>query len=329
MEVPQYRDRLINVYATHPVVEIENAAEFQTLLQQFAGDSNFRAERHRIEIAKTMVEGALDGEWTEQETVQKAIRHLINCRTSPKERDLCHELIVAGYWPKWIEVRQQYFDESWKNIQLEYDYFVSFTCRYPNPETPGGNPINREHKYFIMDSITVAEFRKSGHTDKNLLAVAIDRALAPSKQSNMRRFFFPVFRYDNSETKKKLENACNNSMVFVQIVQPIMFRPLDGDSEENYSYLEWKWMYNRLNTIDIERNMLFIVIMPGRDYFRETFRYPGYRSWYNHIEEKDPPYLPETATRDPSTLAEIKRIFEESLVPGIRSAWDRLVKDTP
>jgi hypothetical protein len=328
MEVPHYRDRLINIYATHPVAQVKNVAEFQTLLQEFTGDDNFEAERHRIEIGKASVE-VLDGKRTEQETVKKAIALLIEYRKTPKERDLCHELIVAGYRPNWIETRQQYFDEAWKKIQLEYDYFVSFTCRYPNPETPGGNPINREHKHFIIDMLGAAEFRKSGHTDKNLLAVAIDRALAPSKQPLMRRFFFPVFRYDNSETKKKLRNACNNSMVFVQIVQPIMFSPLDGESEENYSYLEWKWIYDRLNTIEIERNMLFIIVLPGRNHFRKIFRYPGYSCWYNHIEGKDPPYLPETATRDPSTLAEIKWVFEERLVPGIRSAWDRLIEDTP
>jgi hypothetical protein len=114
MKVPQYRERLISIYATHPVAEIGNAAEFQTLLQQFAANDNFQAERHRIEIAKTMVEEALDGKWTEQETVQKAIKLLITCRPDPKQRDLCHELIVAGYQPNWIEIRQQYFNESWK-----------------------------------------------------------------------------------------------------------------------------------------------------------------------------------------------------------------------
>jgi hypothetical protein len=325
MKVPQYHDRLISVYAAHPVAEIRNVAEFQTLLQQFAGDNNFQAERHRIEIAKEMVEGALEGERTEQETVQKAIELLITCRAEPKQRDLCHELIAAGYWPKWIETRQQYFNESWEKIQLEYDYFISFTCRYANPETAGGNPVNNEHKHFIISKIGSAEFKKTSRKAENLLAVAIDRALA---QPDLKRFFFPVFQYDNSETEKKLENACINSMVFFQVVQPIMFRPLD-EGLKNYCHEEWERFYKRLNSTNIEQNMLFLVVMPSRNAFRQFFRYPGYNRWYGHIEKKDPPYLPETATYNAATLTDIKKIFDEKLVPEIRSAWYRLIDGAP
>jgi hypothetical protein len=322
--VTQYRDRLIRIYATNSVAEIQNSAEFQTLLQQYSGDKSFQAERNRIEIAKTWVEEALEGELTEQETVQKAIKLLICLRSDPKNRALCHELIIAGHWPNWIEPRRQYFNVSWEKIKLEYDYFISFTCRYPNPETPGGNPVNAQHKHFIISKIGPDEFKKASKAE-NLLAIAVDRALT---QVGLKRFFFPVFQYDNSKTEEKLANACDNSLVFFQLVEPIMFHPLAGGLN-NYCYNEWQRVYNRLRGTDAEENILYLIVVADRHVFADVSRHPGYSDWYNHIANKDSPYLPETPTRNASALDNIKRIFDQKLRPEIKGAWNRLIEGVP
>jgi hypothetical protein len=324
--VPDYRDALIAHYAAHPVADIHNVATFQALLRQNTDNDNFGAERNRIEIAKKSIETALKGQLTEQETVQKAIQLLITLRSDPKRRDLCYELFVAGYLPKWTDARRrQYFEAAWKKVQLEYDYFISFTTRYPNPDTPGGNPVNNDHKYFIISKIGRAEFNKARRKADNLLADAIDRTLA---QPGMKRFFFPVYQYDNSETEKKLQYACDNCMAFFQLVQPIMFTYEDG--VKNYSFIEWKRVFDRLSgSEDAERNILFVVVLPSRNAFFQIRPHPDYTDWHQKVSIKDPYYLPESSAYDVAIVAETNKFFKEKLVPKICGAWDRLVEAVP
>jgi hypothetical protein len=143
----QYREKLIRLYASNPVVQIETVPEYTQLRGRLAEDRHFQEERYRIERAKAKIEAAINGTMTQRESVQNAIKLLLQCRGNDQLRDLYHDLIVAGYKPNWTLAQQQHFDEAWKVIKLKYDYFLSFTCRHT--VDLGDNPVNTAYKHFI------------------------------------------------------------------------------------------------------------------------------------------------------------------------------------
>jgi hypothetical protein len=319
-----YREELIRLYAGSPVATMQNVAAFQQLCNEFAQDGYFLAERHRIEVAKVKVESVLDKQLTQQESVQKAIQFLIQTRGDDKQRDLCHELIVAGYQPRWNAAQQQYFDAAWQKIKLKYDYFLSFTTRYP-AGVAGDNPINTAYQQFIISEITIDEYNKADRKKMNLLALAVHRLLS---QPRIKGFYFPHTQYDNTVTEQKLQEACDNSLIFVQLVQAIMFDPPPALGT-NYCFFEWNRVKTQFTGPDGEKRILFVVAAPDRNTFLGVLPFIDYNNWHDHIRQKDPPYLPEMEFRNEATLMEVKKTFQNKMVPEIRAAWFRLIDGAP
>jgi hypothetical protein len=319
-----YHDDLIRVYAGNRIANMTNVAVFQSLCRRFAGDVQFQAERHEVESAKKWVETALDQPMTQQELVQKSILLLVQTRGDNKQRDLCYELILAGYRANWTDARRQYFDAAWEKIKLEYDYFLSFTSRCP-AGMAGDNPVNTAYKQFIIEEITLKEFNKADRTKMNLLALVAYKLLS---QPRIKGFYFPHTQYDNTQTERKLAEACDNCLVFVQLVQTIMFEPpMDGGT--NYCFFEWSRARDRFQGADNEKHILFVVAAPNRNEFLQVLPFLHYDTWHKHISNKDPPYLPEVQFRDNVTLRKIRKTFKEIILPEIRGAWFRLIEGVP
>lgn len=322
MESRQYRDDLIGLYASNKIDVIESVSGFKLLCSEFAEDTSFQADRHEIEKAKASVETALDQRLTQQGSVQKAIQLLITTRGDNKKRDLVHDLIVAGYRRNWTVEQQQYFDAAWEKIQVEYDYFLSFTCRYP--PVAGDNPINTAYRQLIISEIGMDEFNKADRKKTNLLASTAYRLLS---QPRIRGFYFPHSQYDNRLTEQKLEAACDSCMVFVQLVQSIMFdRPAIG---RNYCFFEWNRVNARFHGADRERRILFVVAGVDQKDFQMLLPFVDYSDWHGQIRQKDARYLPEAQFWDRQTVPAIKKMFQEHLVPQIRAPWFRLIEDVP
>jgi hypothetical protein len=318
-----YRDDLIRLYGGNPVAGIRNVAAYQQLLDRFAQDAYFREERDRIEVVKTKIESALERPQTSQKSVQTAINLLVRTRGDDAKRDLYHELIVIGYRPRWTPEQQQYFDDAWKKIKLEYDYFLSFTTRYP--AVAGDNPINTTYQQYIISEITVDEYNKADRKKTNLLALAVHRSLS---QPQIRGFYFPHTQYDNTVTEQKLQEACDSSLVFVQLVQPIMFVS-PGSQATNYCFYEWKRVKSQFMGNDVERRILFIVAVPNRNQFLNVLPYVDYDEWHDHIKEKDPPYLPDMQFYSEAGIRQIKETLQNKIVTEIQGAWFRLIDGAP
>lgn len=208
-------------------------------------------------------------------------------------------------------------------IKLEYDYFLSFTSRYP-PGVAGDNPINTAYQQFIISEIGVDEYNKADRKKQNLLASAVQRLLS---QPRMKGFYFPHTQYDNTVTEKKLEEACDNSLVFVQLVQTIMFDP--PATGTNFCFFEWNRVQTQFAEADKDRRILFVVAAQDRNVFLGVLPFYEYDLWHDHIRRKDPPYLPEVQFYSEATLREVKRTFQDKMVPEIRAAWFRLIEGAP
>jgi hypothetical protein len=159
----------------------------------------------------------------------------------------------------------------------------------------------------------------------NLLALTVHRLLS---EPPIRGFYFPHTQYDNALTEQKLEEACDSCMVFVQLIQPIMFdHPFNG--VKNYCFFEWSRVRTQFRGANSEKRILFVVAVGDRDIFRDYLPFIDYDDWYKHLHQKDPPYLPEMHSRNEQRLAEIRALLKGILVPQIRLARLRFVDTVP
>ncbi len=135
---------LLQILATTEIANISQSIEYQKLCQANVGDSRFQAERDRVERIKIRVEANLKPPLTTIEEAKAALSLLIRSRRVTEDRDLYHALLVRGYKARWTNKQQAYFDDAWEKIRLEYDFFFSFTTRYPRVEgkTPSIRPTS-------------------------------------------------------------------------------------------------------------------------------------------------------------------------------------------
>jgi len=313
MPSQEYRDDLMRLYARTKVDAIGRVTEFQQLCQKFAADTWFQKLRDQIELAKNRVETCLDGAASSREQVQAAIKLLCRTRDDREKQGLYHELIVAGYESAWTDPQQLYFEGAWPKIQLKYDFFLSFTCRHP--ESLGDNPINTTYKQYIITATSKDRFQKADRRSLNLLAEAVFNEF--TQDGGVKGYFFPHSLGDNALTEQKLEEACTNSLVFVQLVQHIMLiRP---NSRPNYCFFEWDKVHQHFKSD--ETRIIFIMAATSPDVFKNFRYFDDYAGWHSHICQKDPPYLPEAAFSGRPTVEAIKKLFKDRLRPQVQNAW--------
>jgi hypothetical protein len=316
------RFELVRLYAQCLLDEVKATGEFKEMCRRLSGNQYFGIELDRTQRAKARVEEWLEHPTlTKQEAVRQAIKLLRRTRAEAELRDRCYELIVSGYCPQWSEPQREAFEAAWQKIQLKNDYFLSFTTR--RASDIGDNPVNTTYKHFIalaMGGIDI--YKKRDRSKENLLAVATHKQLA---EKGLRGFFFVHSQYDNSVVEKKLEEECDNSLVLVQLVQPIMFDLPKG--RKNYCFFEWMRFASRFNEEEYNRNILYIVATSDQQSLDNFFA--DYKKWRDHIIVKDPPYLPEVPFADKTKVMEITQLIEKKLRGQIDRAWLQLEESVP
>lgn len=324
-----YREELVRLYATNKVDAVGNLPEFKELREKYKDNPFFDKDRSRIEIAKAGVERRLENPRvpvTQQQAVRNAVRLLIANRTSEEsEADLLpllHELIVIGYRKHWTDAQQSYFDAAWQTIQLKYDFFLSFTSRYTDPEPQKIIPINIAYKHLINYILDEKSITEKDRRETNLLAKAIHSRFSPR-----RGFYYPRQQFDNADTEKKLEDACDNSFLFVQLIQNIIFDP--PPEGKNYCFHEWEKMMKRFMPLETEKRILYVLAEKDHKGVRDQDVPLQYADWHEHVVRKDRPYLPEPGVWDESFLEEQKTTITKYLVHRIDVAWKELAEGAP
>jgi hypothetical protein len=193
---------------------VHRAPEYQRLLDDNAKNPQFQLERELVEQAKARLEVSLLGKQSSDQ-VRQALVELTRLRRNAKQA-LYIELIERGYKPYWTQSQQEYFSRYAKLLTLRYDFFLSFTTRYPPP--PGENPVNFKYKKFIISCLNSRYYQSTDRDKKNLVAESVFRLLAGTTRVG---FLFTHVQDDNALTEKKLREALENSIFFVQLVQNI------------------------------------------------------------------------------------------------------------
>jgi hypothetical protein len=321
----QYRDRLVQLYAANKVKNIGAVSAFRQLCTEFSDNPYFDAERNRIEWVKVKVEHHLDSsDLTQEESVRNAVHLLVSNRHDIR-RDLFHDVICVGYKRYWTEAQRAYFDMVWKTTQLKYDFFLSFTSRYPYPERTDLNPINDRYKHFIK-RVLGTDPTKGPDRNENKLALAVFLRLAVPP---IRGYHCIHQQYDNVKTEKKLEEACDQSLVFVQLIQSIMFYPREGVT--NYCFFEWERIMHRMSPGEKEKRILYVLAEMDHAGLRDLTPPPcaEYSPWYQYVLERDRPHLPEAPFRNQSVLKALDERIASHLVNKIKDVWIELSVRVP
>lgn len=317
--MPDMRDELIQLYAAHKVADVVGDPQYQQLCEQYKGNRQFDGERALVEEAKSRLESYLDKAATRSAQVREALIQL-NKHRRGRDLHLYYDLISKACKPNWSPAQQTYFEDSWKLINSEYDFFLSFTTRYR--PAGGENPINARYKYFIIDEIQKPFFNSADRSKENLLVTALYRKLA---QPPLRGFLFKEYENDNTVTEKKLRDACARAIVFVQVVQNVMFEEPAGRT--NYCFFEYKEVKSSIHEED---QLLFVVAEQAKGDLVSRHDVPRpYEPWYDHVLSKDPPYLEEVRDYDRGHIRALRKKFEATIVQKVKDARNRIFDKVP
>jgi hypothetical protein len=323
---------LIRAFGPTPVAEVEKSPAYAQVRGRYPEDENFKRLKDAVGQAKTSLELTLEGQGG-VEQVKAAIWELLTRRRSP-ERDLFHGLIVSGYRDRpgnWTEAQKQHFDKAWKLIQLEYDFFLSFTTRFA--KVAGDNPVNTRYEHFIRKEISDAEYEGADRRKTNLLAVTIHRLLSDPQHLG---FFFPHTQGANKAVKATLEKAVRGSIVFVQVIQNVLFaKPTgpEGSQEEAENYCFWEYTRALETYGDTAEGRLQMVFVGAEDAYSSLVKPfhvpPLYQPWYKHVGHNGVPYLEGTPKFDPDKIEALRQVVLTKLKPLLDDVWDRLLTTVP
>jgi len=313
------RDELISVYASHKVADVLSDPQYQQLCKKYAGNVQFDGERRRIEEAKGYLESRLEASVTFADQVRGSLKELNKLRRA-REQSFYYDLIVKTYKPNWSKVQKEYFEHAWRLISSEHDFFFSFTTRYSPPG--GDNPINGRYEYLIKKILGSPQFRKADRSKRNLLAEALYRLLA---QRPYHGFLFTLHENDNAVTETKLKEACAKSLVFIQVVQNIMFEEPLGRT--NYCFFEHT---EAINSMEDENRIIFVVAENCRGDLVPDFSVPRrYDRWHSHVVIKDPPYLEEASNNSSQRICDLKEKFEKKVVRKVQEVLEGILTNVP
>ena len=326
--MPEMQDELRQWYAAHHVADTVGDPQYRQLCNRYKDNPRLRAQFNEqcesLEQAKTRLEKRLEKlpgpPPTLQEQVKAALIELSQWRRDQKQ-SLYYDLIARAYKPHWSETQQTYFENAWRLIASESDFFLSFTTRYPS--VAGDNPVNKTYRHFIREILGPEVYDTSDRRAKNLLAVALYRML---EEPPLRHGFeYTVYENDNSRTENKLKEFCAKSVIFIQLVQNIMFHKPEG--QPNYCFFE----YNEAKRcIQEEGRMLFVVAEPSRDSLVSFFKVPAeYEDWYNELVRRDPPYLKEARIDDPARVEELRKLITDKILRRFDELWNSIFANVP
>ena len=231
----------------------------------------------------------------------------------PGEREICRELVLRLYGAAWDEKLRQFFEQQSLRLPESYHYFLSFTNR--NPNKPSLNQVNRNHKFFIIDTLGQPAYAKADLSARNLLADVVHYLLRTCQRKG---FFYPEHEGDNQVVEKKLRDSCERALAFVQLVQAEMFQSYD--ETPNWCHFEYNVVQKRCTDI------MFVQI---DDKIDGSYVNVGLEPWYEAFAAKDSLRLDWTRWHDRRRIDENVKKISGLLAEQIGRAVERAYKGAP
>jgi hypothetical protein len=297
MEHRPFIPELINLFCRFNLNEIDLDLKYQKLCNQYLNNQSFCLILPKLKKHKAYIENIESEYQINNEKVTCALTYirklkisLTNFRSLKLSKDDESSIRIA------IQLIETFYSNTWNKLQIEYfiikseiilnstsDYFLSFTTRKTNSIIY--NPINIKYKHFIFN--TLGPMPKHEMKNKNLVAEAIACILADHLRIG---FYYPDREEDNTNVSEKVYDACKSSLIFIQIIQNIIFKLLPY----NYCFNEYNHFLNtclkqeRNDRISSYKRIKFILaedshklLIKNRDISQE------YNSWHEHVSQID------------------------------------------
>jgi hypothetical protein len=307
------RREVINVYSRSTVRDksLYGVDDYKRLCSKYDGNTTFDALRHRVEMDKIELETRMDAQ-TPESQVRQALVGVFRRRGKAKEdQDSFVELAMRAYSRSWSNAQREYFLEASAYLRNSQDYFMSFTNRNPVPKSH--IRVNEEHKYFIR--MAISDYKDFDWSKRNLLAQAIHYLL---QKASLTGFFFPDHGRASYEVIPELEYQCRRALVFIQVVQGVMFT-----SAPSYCQLE----FNVANLRPFSQNAIFL---NAEETFLNADKVdPDLLPWYESVLAFAQLGLPLTDTYNMAQVKKNREFVKKMIVQLVDGAGARIYDGVP
>ncbi len=320
-------DKLIQIYASCHVTEVYKKQAYINLCKKYDEFGWFNEGVKKIIAIKKHLEEFVEGEIPKDQVSEcLQILHSKIFHNRSQGFELTYKLIVLMYARHWSPEQMAYFNQMidlFKNRNK--DYFLSFTSRKVDEKLD--NFLHTNYKFFIKQYLGIKTKKEWIHAIKeaeenndNLLAKTINRIL----RQKLDGFYYPSYKGNNEVVAKKLKNGCQSSFSFIQLIQNIIFKPKENDT--NYCYLEYKYAKEVLK----ENERFYILAEKSRDHIDQKYKIDDqYHSWYHDVMSRDILHLPPTEIYNGRQLQEMYYLISEKLRKDIEIIRTRLFNSVP
>lgn len=316
-------ETLIEIYSRCETKSARDDPAFVALRQENEHPSRrnvFHAQVVRVERIKKDLEDTAGIQTKFQSQVKFSLQVFQQLVGSPDQEDeICLRLIRLTYYPNWSDPQKTFFERMVVVLTTGQDYFLSFTQRRP---PGGGNPLNSDHRYLIQSF----GLEDPQGKDENELARMLDRVLRISKYQ-FRGFFYPMHENDSKQVKKKLKDALNSSVVFIQLVQNEMF-------SKQYP-LEPNYCFDEYSDACAENKKMVLVFANGLhpgDMIIKTAVQSKFNAWYDYMWEADcvdlqPTRISEQSNNIEKNRDKLREKFVEKVQELRKQVWESVPSD--
>lgn len=281
-------ESLLKLYASGTVEEVHADAAYIELCRKNEKDRVFNQLRNCFEELRFKLALLLDDADSYADQVRRALRWLL--RSPEDQRALRRKLTLMAYGSKWSRAQKATFREIYATIErAENSFFFSFTSR--NLARPALSPINRNHRWFIVDLLGSKKYDDSDLESENLLALALNGEL---ERQAPHGFFYPHSAEDQAIVETKLRQRIAGSFAFVQMIQSDMFRRVED--RRNWCFFEYQV------AVEEGRPILFIQCERPEDTIDRLFVHEDYDDWFRRAHDQDGIQLCYTSQDEPECI---------------------------
>ena len=309
-------DMLITVYANGTALDdsIHSTQAYLDMCERY-GNNNVAFDKARaiVEVAKKELEIQMVDQ-TPASQVSLALKGARRRRLMPpEEQELYFHLVLASYERFWTSDQRSYFEKWCKFLFRSRDYFLSFTNRNVSKDEGLPNIVNTDHEFFIRSRIPTYE--SLDRVSQNLLAMALHYLL---QQKNFTGFYYPEHDDFSYEVEEKLRTEVTQSMVFIQIVQGVMF-----SFAPSMCHLE----FTNARDCDPVKPMIFLdaeLSLLGDDRVTATLF-----NWYSYVSHQGRIRLGMTSEKLDNVIRHNHQVIEEKIVRMLDVAAQRIYEGVP
>lgn len=308
--------RLVEIYAKDLTEEPETRADFKALDEAHGTNDAFKRARGALRKYRPIIVSIKD-----QHTQLQAIAclHAVKEEASPLSRAVISELALQALSAKWTAKQVERFRRITAALIGGYDYFLSFTGRNPL-KARAVLRVNRDYEEFISKVLDPKLIAGADRTQDNLLANVLDALL--TLDHGLRGFFDLKRRGNSAPVLLELEEACELSLSFVQLLDNEMF-VVQQNVKENYCH--WEYGQALLN----ELSVLFLFPYADRNQLlAAAARHDDLADWYATVSAASLRILPLARADDKTNLATIYNKIDE-LAAQIKDERNTAIESIP